>query len=226
MFHDENDPDSGAGPRNWPLRVQPLAPIDPNAPWLAVDPLKPSRTLAPHQTPLEIDIAVAKSRLRRLNDDAEYDDDDVFYEASPVFPPSAPKFCPTPLTESLKPYVEVHFKSHMDRPLLPDDAPLVFEGLDAEFCSFVPDLGPMAHMVDLEKLDPETTLLKIWEYELGQLDRQIDEVVDRSLGYRLMEGAKSLGSFFKNSFVPMSEEEYNQRYPWAAFIPSESVDDL
>lgn len=217
MFDNENSAMEQTTLQNWHNSVQPLALVHPNVPRFPSTPLKALFGEGPAvRSSLDHDIEAAKARLQRFKDDNE-EVEEVFYEASPVFPPpEAPGFEPTLLTESLKPCVEAYITSHMDRPLLPDDAPLVLEDVDGEF-----DWFPLANLVDLASLDYETTLLRIWEYELNALDGdKSDFGPELSFGARLTERFKVVGSFIKRSVVGMTEEEYFTRYPWSQFTRS------
>lgn len=219
MFDNENIATEQTITQTWHNSVQPLALVHPNVPRV---PTRPLKTLLGEgsavKSSLEHDFEAAKARLQRYNEDKE-EVEEIFYEASPVFPPpETPGFEPSLLSESLKPCVEAHITSHMERPLLPDEAPLVLEGVDGEF-----DWGPLANLVDLSSLDYEVTLLRIWEYELNTVDSdESDFGPEPSFGARLTEGLKLVTSFLKRSMVGLTEEEYYKRYPWSQFTGSPS----
>lgn len=129
------------------------------------------------------------------------------------------KFYPTLLSERFYPVVHVAIRPHMSKPLANDDCPLDLSLLERN-SNAVLHAAPFCNMYEdsAENLNEELALLNILTYEITH-----SEPADNlSKPSRLRKIIDSIKLFFKSS---LSNEEYNEKFPWAKFIPREELEE-
>ncbi|CCE79534.1 Piso0_001606 [Millerozyma farinosa CBS 7064] len=130
-----------------------------------------------------------------------------------------PKFYPTLLSERFYPVVQVTIRPHMSKPLANADCSLDLSFLERN-SNAVLHAAPFCNMYEdsTENISEESALLNILTYEITK-----SEPADNSSKpSRFRKVIGSLKSFFKSS---LSNEEYNEKFPWAKFIPQEELEE-